>query len=229
MAREDAQQLSATDLFQDLSPADLLALEERMPLRAVEAGNLIYSPEEHGEVLFLLKKGRVRLFRLSPDGKALTTAIVEPGSVFGEMALLGQGMQDSFAEALENCVLYTLNRRDVQEVLLADPRVARRLLELVSRRLAETERKLEDFAFKNVPQRLASLLLQLAHVPAEQKEGMTTLPARYTHQQLAEMIGTYRETATKVLNDFRQQELIRIDRGRIQLLDLNALRSMASD
>ncbi len=229
MAREDAQQLNATDLFQDLSPEDLAALEERMPLRTVDAGNLIYSPEEHGEVLFLLKKGRVRLFRLSPDGKALTTAIVEPGSVFGEMALLGQGMQDSFAEALEDCTIYTLNRRDVQEVLLADPRVARRLLELVSRRLAETERKLEDFAFKNVPQRLASLLLQLAHVPANQEEGTVNLAARYTHQQLAEMIGTYRETATKVLNDFRQQGLIRVDRGRIQLLDLKALRAMASD
>ena len=228
MRVEDAQQLNATYLFQDLSQEDLAALEQRMPLKMVETGNLIYSPEEHAEVLFLLKNGRVRLFRLSPDGKALTTAIVEPGSVFGEMALLGQGMQDSFAEALENCAIYTLNRRDVQDVLLADPRVARRLLELVSRRLAETERKLEDFAFKNVPQRLASLLLQLAHVRPDQAEEAVALPARYTHQQLAEMIGTYRETATKVLNDFRQQGWVRIDHGRIQLLDLAALREMAS-
>jgi CRP/FNR family cyclic AMP-dependent transcriptional regulator len=224
-----APHLKASILFQDLSPEEQAGLERRIPFINVAAGTLIYSPDEHGEVLFLLKEGRVRLYRLSPDGKALTTAIIEPGSVFGEMALLGQGMQDSFAEALEDSTLYTLSRRDVQEVLLADPRISRRLLELVSRRLADTERKLEEFAFRNVPQRLASLLLQLAHVPAGQREGPVTLPTRYTHQQLAEMIGTYRETVTKVLNDFRQQGLVRMDHGHIQLVDLETLQAMISD
>ena len=229
MARAtNAQHMNATVLFQDLSAQEQASLEQRMPHITVEAGALIYSPEEHGEVLFLLKRGRVRLYRLSPDGKALTTAIIEPGSVFGEMALLGQGMQDAFAEALEDSVLYTLSRRDVQEVLLADPRVSRRLLELVSRRLTNTERKLEEFAFKNVPQRLASLLLQLANVTPGQHQGPVLLPVRYTHQQLAEMIGTYRETVTKVLNDFRQQGWIGIDRGRIQLLDMETLEKLVS-
>ncbi len=199
-----------------------------MPQTTVEAGALLYSPEEHGEVLFLLKEGRVRLYRLSPDGKALTTAIVEPGAAFGEMALLGQGMQDSFAEAMERCILYTLNKRDVQEVLLSDPRVSRRLLELVSQRLEDTEKKLAEFAFKNVPQRLASLLLQLAHPAPGQRQGPIPLPVRYTHQQLAEMIGTYRETVTKVLNDFRQQGWIRIEHGRIQLVDIAALEKMVA-
>ena len=230
MARTaDAQHMNATVLFQDLNAEEQTDLERRMPHITVVAGTLIYSPEEHGEVLFLLKQGRVRLYRLSPDGKSLTTAMIEPGSVFGEMALLGQGMQDSFAEALEDSILYTLSRRDVQEVLLGDPRVSRRLLELVSRRLTDTERKLEEFAFKNVPQRLASLLLQLAHVPPGRHEGPVSLPVRYTHQQLAEMIGTYRETVTKVLNDFRQQGWIRMDHGRIQLLELQTLRKMISD
>jgi len=230
MARTtNGQHMNATILFQDLSAEEQASLEQRMPHITVAAGTLIYSPEEHGEVLFLLKQGRVRLYRLSPDGKSLTTAIIEPGSVFGEMALLGQGMQDSFAEALEDSILYTLSRRDVQEVLLGDPRVSRRLLELVSRRLTDTERKLEEFAFKNVPQRLASLLLQLAHVPPGPPKGPVSLPVRYTHQQLAEMIGTYRETVTKVLNDFRQQGWIRMDHGRIQLLELETLRKMVSD
>jgi CRP/FNR family cyclic AMP-dependent transcriptional regulator len=223
------QHLNATILFQDLSVEEQAHLEQRIPHIAVTTGTLIYSPEEHGEVLFLLKQGRVRLYRLSPDGKALTTTIVEPGSVFGEMALLGQGMQDSFAEALEDCVLFTLSRRDVQEVLLSDPRISRRLLELVSRRLADTEHKLQEFAFRNVPQRLASLLLQLGRVPPEQRHGPVLLSARYTHQQLAEMIGTYRETVTKVLNDFRQQGWIRMERGYIQLVDLETLQRMISD
>jgi len=225
----NVQHLNATILFQDLNAEEQAYLEQRMPHINVAAGTLIYSPEEHGEVLFLLKRGRVRLYRLSPDGKALTTAMIEPGLVFGEMALLGQGMQDAFAEALEDSTLFTLSRRDVQQVLLADPRISRRLLELASRRLADTERKLEEFAFRNVPQRLASLLLQLAHVPTGPQAGPVTLPTRYTHQQLAEMIGTYRETVTKVLNDLRQQGLVRMDHGHIQLLDLEALQAMIAD
>lgn len=226
--QEGGSNLRAADLFQDLSEVELAALEQRMARLTVEAGRLIYSPEERGETLFLLKKGRVRLYRLSPEGKTLTTAIIEPFSLFGEMALIGQGMEDSFAEALEDCELYVLNRRDVQDLLLADPRVARRLLGLIGRRLTATERRLEEFAFKSVPQRLASLLLELAQEMAGPSEGPLALPVRYTHQQLAEMIGTYRETVTKVLNDFRQRGLIRIERGRIVVLDPEALKEMAS-
>jgi CRP-like cAMP-binding protein len=190
---------------------------------------MIYSPEDRGEVLFILKRGRVRLYRLSPDGKSLTTAIIEPGAVFGEMALLGQGMHESFAEALEDCTVSTLSKRDVQELLLSDPRVARRLIELIGRRLVEAERKLEEFAFKSVPERLASLLLQLASADSESQEGPVSLPVRYTHQQLAEMIGTYRETVTKTLNDFRQQGLVQSDKGKIKLVDLKELEVLAEN
>jgi CRP/FNR family cyclic AMP-dependent transcriptional regulator len=222
------EHLRTTDLFQDLSEEELAALEQRMPHAVIEAGRPIYSPQEQGEVLFILKKGRVRLYRLSPDGKTLTTAILEPGAVFGEMALLGQGMHESFAEALEDCTISTLRRQDVQEVLLDDPRVAWRLLELIGRRLVQVERKLGDFAFKSVPERLASLLLQLAEPSSGEPVGPLTIAHRYTHQQLAEMIGTYRETVTKLLNNLRDQQIVQMKGGRIQLLDVDRLQKMTS-
>ncbi|MGB9723755.1 MAG: Crp/Fnr family transcriptional regulator [Chloroflexia bacterium] len=229
MARpEGGLNLRATDLFQDLSETALAALEKRMSRRLVEAGRLIYSPEERRETLFLLTRGRVRLYRLSPEGKALTIAVIEPVSLFGEMALLGPGVEDSFAEALEDCELYVLNRRDLQDLLRTDPRVARRLLDLVGRRLTDTERRLAEMAFKSVPQRLAALLLQLAQESPGSSEGPMSIPVRYTHQQLAEMIGTYRETVTKVLNDFRQRGWVRVERGHILVLDPDGLRGMAS-
>jgi len=220
--------LHITELFQDLTPAEMQILERRMPHMTVAAGRLIYSPDDRGEVIFILKEGRVRLYRLSPEGKSLTTAIIGPGSVFGEMVLLGQGMRESFAEAIDDCIVCTLNRRDVQDILLADPRVARRLIELISQRLIEAERKLEDFAFKSVPERLVSLLLQLSNVDLAQAHGSIILPDRYTHQQLAEMIGTYRETVTKTMNDLRGRGLIRTEQGRIHLLDLERLQEIVS-
>lgn len=227
MDPEKVRFLRSTDLFQDLSEEELTALEHRIPTITIPAGQLIYSPEEPAAALFLLKSGRVRLFRISPEGKSLTLAIVEPGAVFGELALLGPGTHDSFAEALDDSVIWSLSTRDVQEVLLANPRIARRLLGLIGQRLTATERKLEDFAFKRVPARLATLLLELGRASAGQEGNPIPLRARYTHQQLAEMIGSYRETVTKVLNEFRAEGLIRFERGYIQLVDLAGLRRKA--
>jgi len=222
--------LKDVDIFQDLSPEEIDALGKRAPMQTVEAGTLFYSPEERSEVLFILKAGRVRLYRLSPDGKALTTTIVESGTIFGEMAILGQGMHDSYAEALTPCVLCLMSRDDVVRLLLGDPRIALRITETMGRRLLEAERRLSDFVFKSLPERIATVLVTLAeHEPARFSiwpSHSSQLELRYTHEQLAEMVGTHRETATKILNDLREQGLIDLKRGKVVLLDIDALRRL---
>ncbi len=86
--------LREVDLFQDLSAEEIEALGERMPIKVVDAGTIFYSSQEPTEMLFLLKKGRVRLYHLSSEGKTFTTAIIEAGTFFGEMTLLGQRLHD---------------------------------------------------------------------------------------------------------------------------------------
>ena len=141
------------------------------------------------------------------------------------MALLGQGMHDSYAEALTPCVLCLMSRDDVKELLLGDPRIALRITETIGRRLLDAERRLSDFAFKSLPQRIATLLLTLSERPSPRLLRSRHIEIRYTHEQLAEMAGTHRETVTKVLNHLREQGLIEIKRGRVVLLDRAALRS----
>ena len=224
--------LRDVDIFQDLSPEEVEMLGQRAPMQTVAAGAIFYSPEDASEVLFILKAGRVRIYRLSIDGKALTTAIIEAGTIFGEMAILGQGMHDSYAEALTPCVLYLMSRDDVKHLLLADPRIALRITETLGRRLLEAERRLSDFAFKSLPQRIATLLVTLAEREpprvARWASGPNRMEVPFTHEQLAEMVGTHRETATKVLNDFREQGLVELKRGKVVLLNTNALRTMSS-
>ena len=219
--------LSEVDIFRDLSPAELEAMGKRAPMKTVPAGTIFYSPEEPSEVLFILKAGRVRLYRLSPDGKALTVAIVEAGTIFGEMAMLGQGMHDNYAESLTPCVLCLMSRADVKTVLLGDPRISLRITETLGRRLLAVERRLSDFAFKALPQRIATLLLTLAEQRPFRlfQPGSPEVP--YTHEQLAEMVGAHRETVTKVLNELQDQGLIALRRGRVVLLDVAALRQLA--
>ena len=220
--------LRDVDIFRDLDHAEVEALGKRTPMQRVQAGTVFFSPEQAAEVLFILKEGRVRLYHLSADGKALTTAVLEPGTIFGEMAMLGQRLHQSYAEALSPCLLCLMSREDVKNMLLSDPRVATRIAEMLGQRLISAEQRLSDFAFKNLPQRLASLLLQLARPPKTRLfRAASGLPeVRYTHVALAEMVGTYRETATKILNEFRAQGLIELKRGCIALLDIEGLRAL---
>ncbi|MDP9373585.1 MAG: Crp/Fnr family transcriptional regulator [Chloroflexota bacterium] len=225
--------LSDVDIFRDLAPAEIEALGRRAPMRTVPAGTIFYSPEEPSEVLFILKAGKVRIYRLSVEGKALTTAIVAAGTIFGEMAILGQGMHDSYAEALAPCTLCLMSRDDVKTLLLGDPRIALRITEILGRRLLEAERRLSDFAFKSLPQRLATLLVTLAEREGREPRlfrlGRPEVPeVRYTHEQLAEMVGGGRETVTKVLNEWREGGLIELKRGRVVLLDSGALRRLGA-
>jgi CRP-like cAMP-binding protein len=217
--------LSEVDIFQDLSPEEVAALGTRAPMKRVEAGTTLYSAEQPTEVLFILKEGRVRLYRLLADGRMLTTAVLEEGAIFGEMVLLGQNLQDSFAEAVTSCLLCLMSRNDVKTLLLGDPRIAFRIAETLGRRLIETEHRLLDVAFKRVPARLAALLVQ--HARRSPASIFTHhLEVHYTHEELADLVGTHRETVTRVLNDFRARRLIELQRGTIVLLDVEGLRRL---
>jgi CRP-like cAMP-binding protein len=213
--------LQMVDIFQDLSPEEIEEIDRATTMSSCRRGRILYMPEDTSEVLFLLKEGRIQLYRISPDGKKLVIATVGPGAIFGEMALIGQGMHNTFAEAVDDCVLCVMGRSDVERLLLTKPNVALRIFEALGRRLTEAEARLEEIAFKGIPARLASLLLQLA-----EEAGGDTITG-FTHQDLGEQIGTYRETTTQTLNTFKTEGLIDIGRKRITLLDREGLEKIA--
>ncbi len=208
--------LQMVDIFQDLAQADMAHLEAVTAMVTCERGRVFYTPDAPAEVLFILKKGEVGISRMSADGRKLMIETLGPGTIFGEMSIVAQRMHENEAEALSECLICVMSRLDVEELLLADPRVAIRLMQTLSTRLARAEERLEEMAFKGVPSRLASLLLRLA-VDTDWR-GRPIL-AGLTHQQLAELAGTTRETITLTLNHFKTDGLIEIARKRITLLD----------
>jgi CRP/FNR family cyclic AMP-dependent transcriptional regulator len=219
--KEKLGYLSDIELFRDLSDRDISDLDRVTTMTSVPRGRVFYRPEEVGEVLFLVKDGRVQLYRISPEGKKLVIATLGPGTLFGEMALLGQQMHNTFAEALDDCLIYVMSRTDLERLILSKPSVGLRVLEITGRRLRDAEERLEDMAFKGIPARLASLLLRLAA-----ERGSTEIVG-LTHQDLAETVGTYRETATQVLNDMKSDGLIDIGRKRIDILSAERLQALA--
>ena len=213
--------LSEVDLFQGLPPSDLEEINRVTTMKRVPKGKVFW-PSEMEEVLFILKEGRVQLYRLSPDGKKLIIATLGPGSVFGEMTLTGQRMQDAFGEAMEDSLLCMIDRDNLERIILHHPRIALRLLEIMGRRLHDLEKRLEDLAFKTITARLASLLLSLRDENGDIIRG-------YTHQDLADMVGTYRETVTQTLNEMKAMGLIEIGRKTLRILDPEGLRALAED
>ena len=214
--------LSTIQIFRDLSPNELQEMDRQTKMAGCRPGKIFYMPEETGEVLFLLKKGHVQLYRMSPSGKKIVVATLGAGAIFGEMSLIGQGMHNTFAQAVNECTLCVMSRSDVDRLIHQKPEVAFRLVQALGERVSHLETRLEDIAFKSIPARLAQLLISMA-----KEQNIKHMVRGYTHQDLAEMLGTYRETTTQTLNEFRVAGLIEIGRKRIKILDFDGLATYA--
>jgi CRP/FNR family transcriptional regulator, cyclic AMP receptor protein len=216
--------LSMVEIFQDLSRPEIEYIDQMTAMVTTPKGRVFYNPADSSEVLFILKKGDVSIYRINPDGKKLVTAQLGSGSIFGEMSVLGQRMQETYAEATSDCLICVMSRADVEQLLLKNPRIAMRLAQSLGNRLAEAEARLEDMAFKSVPGRLAGLLLRLADDTDWRGRNVVS---GLTHQQLAELVGSYRETVTLTLNDFRAAGYVDIGRRKVVILNETELSRIA--
>jgi CRP-like cAMP-binding protein len=215
--------LRTVDIFQDLSDHEIKEIEAAAPMFTCEPGRIFFRAQDPAEVLFILKKGEVILSRVNEDGKRLITATLEAGTVFGEMPILGQRLQNCEAEALTDCLICSMSRRDVLSLINRYPIVGLRIAEVLSGRLEAAEQRLEEMAFQGLRERLASLLLRLA----DQKDWRGNLVINgLTHQHLAEILGSYRETITATLNEFKAAGYVETGRKKIVITDPAGLRSM---
>jgi CRP/FNR family cyclic AMP-dependent transcriptional regulator len=218
MANTKANEHPAPDLFHGLSAEELREVERVTSTRAFRKGEVIYTPGETGEALFLLREGAVQIYRMSPEGRKLVIAHLLPFSFFGEMSCIGQGMYDTFAEVSEDSVIVTMNCAVLNGLLMTRPQLARRILEAFGRRVLDAERQLEDTVFKGMTARVAALLLREAD--GDEVKGLS-------HQDIAERLGVYRETATNALNELKAASLISIGRKHVNILNRERLRRVA--
>jgi CRP-like cAMP-binding protein len=170
------------DIFEPLSFEEIEDLNGHLPDRHLQQGEMLYIPEDSSERLFMLQKGKIRIFRTTPDGRELTLAIVESGTVFGEMSLTGQQLQGAYTQAMEPSEVSTMLRADLERLVLEKPEVGLKIMHLLSERLRRYETRLEDITLKVVTARLSSLLVLLL-----ESEGVVTgnhslkIPTHYIH------------------------------------------------
>ncbi len=136
MQAQKLNYLSSIQVFRDLNPNELAEMDRQITMSTCQPGKIFYMPEDSGEVLFLLKKGQVQIYRLAANGKKLVVATLGPGAIFGEMSLVGQGMHNTFAEAVNECLLCVMSRADVERLMREKPDVAFRFFEAMGDRVS---------------------------------------------------------------------------------------------
>ena len=211
--------LMEAEIFHGLTPSDMQDVDRLTTTTTCRKGRVVHEAGANREVLFILKKGRVQISRMTEDGRRLVMDTLEAGTVFGEMPVLSQRFQGNIAEAVEDCTLCVMSRSDLDHLILAKPGIALNLMQVQANRIAELEERLEMQAFQSVAQRLAAFLIRLA--------GDTGSADGVSHQQIGETIGASRETVTRALGDFRSQGLIELGRSRVVIKDPAGLAEIA--
>lgn len=178
-------------------------------------GRRPHAPARPEPVLYLLKRGYVRLYRTSPEGRQLTVSLLGPGNVFGELGGLSTGTRHSFAEAATDVLICAMRQEDLERLMRTYPEVAVRMVRLLSGRLRELEDLLEALALSSVRTRLLHLLVKLAQRFGIREGRLSRLHVRLSHQDLADMAGCSRETVTLTLRELMARGLVRTGRRRL--------------
>lgn len=215
-------------MFEGLSHADIEAIGHATTMTHCTKGQRILGPDDPPERIHILKKGKVRVYRLTPDGKQLTLDIHDRGAILGDMRLLGQDrLPEAYAETIDDAVICTITPEELRRLIERHPIIGVNIISHLSRRLQEAERELESMAYERVGQRLARRLIDLAARFGVATVRGTLIQARLTQQELAEMIGTTRETLAHTLSDFRERGLLDTKAHQVLIRDAERLAAIA--
>lgn len=215
-----AELLRKVDIFKDLKMEEIEVIFKGVMTKQCVPGTIFFTPDDRSERLFILKEGEVDLYRLTPSGKRLAIRRVGPGTIFGEMGLLGQSMQGCFAEAIQNSLVCVATKDDILTLFRQHPDISIKLLEILGGRIRLLEDRLEQLSLNPVKIRLANWLLSNA-------DAKTNLISGFTHEEIGGFIGASRQTVTETLNELQSQKLIEIGHKKIRVVNREKLEAFA--
>lgn len=197
--------ISLVPIFNHLQPEEMREIATTTKSARYERNEQIYGAGEHSAHLFIVHRGRVKIYRLSESGKEQVIRILEPGDFTGELALFSETIHDCYAVAMEKTELCTIQRSDLQDLLMKYPAISYKIIEEFSRRLEQTEKQVSSLTSEDTEERIATYLIELAKVSSEDNHRIT-LPM--TKKDLASYLGTTPETLSRKLAEFEGRGLI---------------------
>ena len=211
------------DLFSQLNPNDIAHLESQSRMRQLKRGEPVYLPNQEADGVILVAKGRVKICHATPDGKQSILGFIDEGEIFGELALVGGENRDEYVETTEKSTLVLIPKIALQKVLQRHPEIVIGITKLIGLRRQRIQRRLRNLLFRSNRERVIHLLMELAEKYAEPASDGYFLNIRLSHQEMACVIGSTRETVTVVLGHLQKEGLLEISRRKILIKDLGKL------
>jgi CRP-like cAMP-binding protein len=227
MGSSETDALARFPLFAGLPRVELQRLTGLLRPRQYARGEVIFLEGDTGTALCLIAEGRVRIQLTGADGREVGINVYGPGEIFGEMALLDGEPRSADAIAQDAVLVYWLHRDDFSAFLATHSGAAIKMLAGLSRRLRHTTRLVHDAAFRDVPARVARVLLDLAEQHGRAADGGVQIGVRLTQSELATLVGTTRESINRTLRDFEQRGLLQWQSGRLMVTRVERLRARA--
>ncbi|UKS26479.1 Crp/Fnr family transcriptional regulator [Paenibacillus sp. HWE-109] len=212
-------------LFQQLTEDDLLGIAPLFTEKKVKKGSILFFEGDAGGEFFLIKSGVVKIYRLD-EAKEIILALFRDGDFFGEMSLIGSHQtRSATAETLESCTLYILKHSDFSQYMEKSPKLLFKLLETTMNRLRQANEQIYDLTFLGVRSRIMKTIIRLSEQHGVATPDGLLINVKLTHQQIANMVGTVRESVTKVLQELLDDECIQIDKKLITLRNVDAIKN----
>ena len=218
--------LKLVPLFSSLKDEELDTILNHSSKVNYPKNKIIFLEEEEGNELYMILKGRVKVVRISESGEEITLAVLQKGDFFGEMSLLDGKPRSATVISDEDSILILFNKNNFEKVIEKYPKIALKLLKELTLRLRKADDLIGNLAFLNVSGRIAGILLQLAEEHGQKtKEGVIVI-SRPTHQAIANMVGSSRETVTRVLKRFEEKQYIMMSGKNITIFDKENIKNI---
>ena len=215
------ENIDVTGIFCPVKSANSLSSHSH---KTFKKSDYIYMPDEHADRIFFLSEGRIKIGTYSGEGKEITKAILSKGEVFGELALVGQNKRRDFAIAVEETKICIITIDEMKTLMRTHSQLNTFLMQLMGNRLLKMEKRLESLVFKDSRTRIIEFLHELAS-DRGQRVGYETLVRGFlTHQEIANLTATSRQTVTTILNELRRENIITFNRRRLLIRDLEKLK-----
>lgn len=221
--------LKGCGLFDQLPIEEIALLESRSRVQTFPRKGMVYLPSDRSDAVLLVISGRIRLYSVTPDGKESVLTLIDPGELFGELVLFGQTRREEFAEAMESSVVVMIPGEEIRRLMEVRPSLTIKLSRLMGLRRLWVERRLRSLLFRSNRDRLISLLLELAVKYGAPRSTGLWLSIRLSHQEMASMIGSTRESVTLLLGELQYERLLEVRRRQIFLTDLKRLAASLDD
>ncbi|MFM7204445.1 MAG: Crp/Fnr family transcriptional regulator [Myxococcota bacterium] len=215
--------LSRVRIFQDLSLEDAEHLETLFEVQRYRRKQAIYNLGDSGDKIFIIKSGLVKISKVTEEGKELTLNFLTVGDIFGELAVFDGSPRNALAEAYDDTIVCSMTSEDFMRFMLKHPMVGLNVTRLIAERRRKLENKIDNLLFKAAHARLAGLFMELASDFGVKDSRGTIINLKLTHREMANLIGSTRETVSFALIDLKKQGLIEADGKRVILLDMEAL------